>query len=471
MGARATAIFDADDSLLSRAFTKIDRQLKDAEKKFAFLGNAARLGISGAAAATATLGVGVIDALNKGGEELDKSFQTGNAIDQLMVLEQEFKNAGKGAEDVGKLINKMQNNIASGAVGDLLTEIGVDFDALKKKVPVDQFHEIGTAIAAIPSPTDRAAAAMKIFGKEGATLLSLFASQGFGEAAGQVGEQAQILARDAALFDDVSDKLALAGVKTQGFFIGVADRVAPVLKPLLDKFATLDLAKQGQDTGDAIAMALQSAQDGNLGEILGLTVTGALLKAGNLFVAAMLSGVGMIGKGLMEMVGFAGKHFAELANPAKLAVDIARGNFSTDRLEAELTSRLSRVSATGSQLFNGRDFFDASGIDSLLSEAMSRSLTRAAKAQENALLAVPTAPPEMAANSLAMSGYATPNVSALTEHGGNVGASGFTAADPLNEANSIARDMRGTLVDIYNAIIGRSYAVGPGGGTFIPAYD
>ncbi|MEA3207458.1 MAG: hypothetical protein QOE70_515 [Chthoniobacter sp.] len=55
---------------------------------------------------------------------------------------------------------------------------------------------------------------MELFGRSGAELLSLFSSDGFGAAANQVGSQAQLLARDAALFDDVSDKLAITDPET-----------------------------------------------------------------------------------------------------------------------------------------------------------------------------------------------------------------------------------------------------------------
>ena len=84
----------------------------------------------------------------------------------------------------------------------------------------------------------------------------------------QVGSQAELLARDAALFDDVSDRLALTGTQVRGFLVGVADKVAPVLKPLLDRFASLDLASWGQNAGDAVAFIVQAFADGKVGDIL-----------------------------------------------------------------------------------------------------------------------------------------------------------------------------------------------------------
>ena len=106
--------------------------------------------------------------------------------------------------------------------------------------------------------------------RAGQFLLSLFSSDGFGDAANQVGSQAQLLARDAPLFDDVSDKLELTGTKVRGFWVGLADKVAPVLKPLLDRFANFDLASGGQQAGEAVAFIVQAFADGKVGDIRSL---------------------------------------------------------------------------------------------------------------------------------------------------------------------------------------------------------
>ena len=106
-----------------------------------------------------------------------------------------------------------------------------------------------------------------------------------------VGSQAQILGRDAALFDDVSDKLALTGMKVRGFWVGVAEKVAPVLKPLLDKFASLDLASWGQKAGEAVAFIVQALADGKVGDILFTSAKIAFANAVN-FLAGALMAVG-----------------------------------------------------------------------------------------------------------------------------------------------------------------------------------
>ena len=98
---------------------------------------------------------------------------------------------------------------------------------LRKQTPLEQFRALGSAIDKMADANEPVATARAFFGRSGASLLSMFSAKGFGDAAKQVGTQAQILGRDAALFDDASDKLALAGTKLTGFFIGIADRVVP----------------------------------------------------------------------------------------------------------------------------------------------------------------------------------------------------------------------------------------------------
>lgn len=266
--AKATATFDANDTALQAAFRRIDKSLLGMEKKFLEVGKFAAKLLALPAAAAGGLAIGIKSALDVGGELKDLSARTGVAAGDLLKLQQAFKNAGKEAEDVGPAINKMQKAIATGSGADTISRLGLKLEDLKKQTPIDQFYAIGNALTRVQDPAQKAASSMDLFGKAGGSLLSVFADGGLGEAAGQVGGQAEILSRDADLFDDVSDKLALAGLKVQGFFVGVADKVAPVLKPLLDGFANLDLSQMGQQLGTVIAAFITSFTDGTIEDII-----------------------------------------------------------------------------------------------------------------------------------------------------------------------------------------------------------
>ena len=68
--------------------------------------------------------------------------------------------------ETGEVLDKTAEKFAA---------IGVSMDQLQGKKPEEQFRAIAKAIGAIQDPTQRAAAAVSIFGKSGTELLPLFA--------------------------------------------------------------------------------------------------------------------------------------------------------------------------------------------------------------------------------------------------------------------------------------------------------
>lgn len=292
MAASAKAVFEADSGKLDAALLKIQGSMLRLQRGVAGLFVAFN-GLQVAGQAIGAQFDQVKKAFDLGGELNDLSARTGIAVGDLAVLRLEFANAGKSAEDVGPAIAKMQKSLAEGKGADLIQKMGISMDELKSKTPTEQFHTLGNAISDLQNPLDRAQAATAIFGKSGAELLSVFAGGNFGEAAAQLGGQAEILQRDAALFDDVGDKLNLVGVKVQGFFVGVADKVAPVLKPLLDRMATMDFSSWGQQIGDVVAFLIQTISDGSLGSILFTSAKIALSNAAN-FALGILTSLGRI---------------------------------------------------------------------------------------------------------------------------------------------------------------------------------
>ncbi len=298
---KATAVFDADDSRLSGALARINGKMLALQSRIAKFA-AAFIAVR-AAAGVVTAGFDRFkQALDVGGQLNDLSANTGVAVGDLVVLQQEFANAGKSAEDLGPVLGKMAKTLQGGSADDTIKKLGINLEELKKKTPAEQFRTLGAAINSVQDPSQKAAASMEIFGRSGAELLALFSSDGFGEASQQLGSQAKLLARDAALFDDVSDKLALTGVKVRGFWVGVADKVAPVLKPLLDKFASLDLAKWGQQAGEAVAFIVQAFADGKVGDILFTSAKIAFANAVNFLAGTLMAVAQALWQALVEAV-------------------------------------------------------------------------------------------------------------------------------------------------------------------------
>jgi hypothetical protein len=186
--------------------------------------------------------------------------------------------------------------VQSGDAG-VFGELGLELSELQSMAPDEQFRRMGQAIGGLSDPAEKTAAAMRIFGRSGGEMLSLFNNAGlFGQAAEEVGSQAEIMNRNAALFGDITDRMAVVGLKVQGFFVGVADSVAPVIEPLMRWFASQDLAAQGQAFGMAIATGITMLTDGTVGRTLLLMAQNAGMAFNNLIVSGIEAAMDLVAK-------------------------------------------------------------------------------------------------------------------------------------------------------------------------------
>lgn len=347
--------------------------------------------IGGAAlAAGGGIAVGVKKALDMGGALSDLSARTGASASGLMVMQQAFVNAGLSADQVGPAMNRMQKAL-TGANEDgdktssMFDRLGINMAELQGMKPDQQFQEVASAIAEITDPAERATAAMAIFGKSGGEMLALFNDPAaFGSAAAQVGTQAKLMDRNAALFDDISDKLALAGLKVQGFFVGVADQVAPVLQPLLDWFANQDLATQGQNFGLAIASAITMLTDGTFGQTLLLMAQNAGMAFANLLISGVQSalqaisnipGLGSVGDMKLQQWDRSGVEAQIAANVSQAMNKVFNARDNADKLQNKNTpapdTNTLDSKGTGSKVSLSRQFATSAGLfvkDPLLAE-------------------------------------------------------------------------------------------------------
>ena len=88
----------------------------------------------------------------------------------------------------------------------------------------------------------------------------------------------------------------------RGFWVGLADKVAPVLKPLLDRFANLDLASWGQQAGEAVAFIVQAFADGKVGDILFTSAKIAFANAVNFLAGALMAVAQALWQALVESI-------------------------------------------------------------------------------------------------------------------------------------------------------------------------
>ena len=77
-----------------------------------------------------------------GGQLDDLSANTSVAVADLVVLQQEFANAGKSAEDIGPVFGKMAKSLQDGSADETIKKLGINLDELKKKTPAEQFRSL-----------------------------------------------------------------------------------------------------------------------------------------------------------------------------------------------------------------------------------------------------------------------------------------------------------------------------------------
>jgi len=189
---KVSAIFTASSSGLSAGVSKASSSLKGLQRDVASLRSGMQLlnAISGAqllgsVASTAMgyarslVGVGqaqaeVIDSTSK------MSARLGMTYGELAGLAHAGDLAGVSMDTIGKAATKADIAFVKAAQGSETAKagfaaIGLSLDDLQGKSSADRFSAITDAIAGLPTEAERAAAAVKLFGKSGSELLPLFA--------------------------------------------------------------------------------------------------------------------------------------------------------------------------------------------------------------------------------------------------------------------------------------------------------
>ena len=205
------------------------------------------IGIAMAAIGVAIVGAGLLTvrAFEGVADEVEKmSLRTGLGIKTLSELRLIAERSGTSLS----LVERASRTLA-GAITDAqdglttytraFERIGVDYNALAKMSPEDQFWAVLKALAATEDMTIRAATAADVFGRAGTMLLPIMAGgvQGLEDMKKRAAELGIVLSDEAArkgvVFKDAMTdlKFALEGVK-----LSIGEALLPVLRPLVDKF-------------------------------------------------------------------------------------------------------------------------------------------------------------------------------------------------------------------------------------------
>jgi hypothetical protein len=232
-----------------------------------------------------------LEALKLGGDLSELSARTRIGVRDLALLQQAYRNNGIEAGAVAKHVGLLQKKIYEAANGnkaaaETFRELGISALGLQKLAPAEQFAAISNAIAGIEDPATKAAMAMEVFGKSGGELLVLFNEKGaIDNAASQLGVLPTVLARNAALFDDIGDALARIRNIPRNFFVGLFDQLAPLLKKVTDGIEAIDFTLMGQKFGAFVNVAIDFWNAGKFDEFISLTFQAGIEQAQTSFAS------------------------------------------------------------------------------------------------------------------------------------------------------------------------------------------
>ena len=242
---------DAEKSLLFVIKANIEdynKKLGDAERNFKRTwGNIQRhfettaknmMAIGGAITAAF---VGATMNFAKTAEELaNMSARTGIGVEELQRLVYAAKTSGSSLEGLETSVKRMQVAIASGS--SAFKDLSISLAELKTLSPDQQLKRILAAIAAIPDPAKRAAAAIEIFGREGTDLLPMLegGAEGFNRLTGEANVFSEDMIRNGAAlqhsFEQLNDKFKelLGSLAQTDAFKNLIENFSRILEKVID---------------------------------------------------------------------------------------------------------------------------------------------------------------------------------------------------------------------------------------------
>lgn len=226
----------------ARAMDRMGRQAQQTSRDMSTLKNIAigavvAKGVSmvadafmSAGRAAASYAAGVANAVD---QTNDLAQRLGMGVESLQALQMAAKLSG--VDDVTGALQKLTvaiGNAAESGKTDAFTRLGLDFEALQAMSPEEQFRAVQAAIAALPTPAERAAAAVAIFGKSGVELLPLM-SQNLAEVEERMRRLGAIVGTDQIeAIGGMNDALDMVRATFDGIIGTVVGNLAPIVESL-----------------------------------------------------------------------------------------------------------------------------------------------------------------------------------------------------------------------------------------------
>ena len=197
------------------------------------------------------------------------SRRLGTTYGELAGLKLAGDLAGVGIEQIGTAMTKsdvaMQKAVGgSKQAQQAFANLGLDAGQLQGMSSADRFEAIASAIANIQSPAERAAAAVALFGRSGATMLPLF--EGGAESIRKARQEAErfgltLTNAQGQNVENMNDSFTRVYASIQGIVQQVVAHLAPAVTGIAQTFTdyvgTIGGANIGQAIGEALLNAAQ----------------------------------------------------------------------------------------------------------------------------------------------------------------------------------------------------------------------
>lgn len=230
----------------SKAMDKMGRHAQQAARDMSVLKNIAIgavvfKGASMAADAFMSAGRAVLSYASSVAQSVDQTNdlaqRLGMSVESLQALQMAAKLSG--IEDATGALQKLTvaiGNAAESGKTDAFTNLGLNFQELQAMSPEEQFRAVQAAIAALPTPTERAAAAVAIFGRSGVELLPLM-NQNLAEVEERMRRLGAIVGTDQVeAIGSMNDSLDMVQATFDGIIGTVVGNLAPVVESLANEF-------------------------------------------------------------------------------------------------------------------------------------------------------------------------------------------------------------------------------------------
>ena len=204
---------------------------------------------------------GIMGVVESGAQMVKLRAITGMTIGSLAMLKSLALETDTDFDSLAVSVNKMQRNLftankSGGPMIATLKMLGMDIADLNGLKPEEQFQKIGAAIAGLPTPMQRTATSMAIFGRSGVQMLPLFEQIGDVNF-GNLSEKAKLLEKDAEVFRRITINFRKVSAGLKSRFIGMADQLAPVLLAVSTLLNSTNTLKFGQTLGKAMLDATE----------------------------------------------------------------------------------------------------------------------------------------------------------------------------------------------------------------------